>query len=166
MITIDYIGKGGVPKIPKSDYVILEQPLTLIKCYWSVIWVLQGTSLLFSRHFQVHSRLFTHTFQMLSQYLSWSSTFSLLVQYLLSTIPVISYFLSNFHNLSCHLPSIFPWFSRNCSSTFLVVTWYFSVSFPVPSDKCPGTFPVLLPYLQILSWSCFSTLLWLSVTFW
>ena len=27
MITIDYIGKG-VTKIPKSDYVILEQPLT------------------------------------------------------------------------------------------------------------------------------------------
>ena len=28
MITIDYIGRGGVQKKPKSDYVILEQPLT------------------------------------------------------------------------------------------------------------------------------------------
>ena len=27
-ITIDYIGRGGVTKILKSDYVILEQPLT------------------------------------------------------------------------------------------------------------------------------------------
>ena len=27
MITIDYIGRGGVTKSPKSDYVILEQPL-------------------------------------------------------------------------------------------------------------------------------------------
>ena len=30
MITIDYIGRGGVQKNPKSDYVILEQPLTHI----------------------------------------------------------------------------------------------------------------------------------------
>ena len=28
MITIDYIGGGGSQKNPKSDYVILEQPLT------------------------------------------------------------------------------------------------------------------------------------------
>ena len=27
MITIDYMG-GGVPQIQKSDYVILEQPIT------------------------------------------------------------------------------------------------------------------------------------------
>ena len=30
MITIDYIGRGGVTKIPKSDYVILEQPLIVL----------------------------------------------------------------------------------------------------------------------------------------
>ena len=30
MITFDYIGGRGVPKISKNDYVILEQPLMFI----------------------------------------------------------------------------------------------------------------------------------------
>ena len=62
MITFDYIGGRGVPKISKNDYVILEQPLMFIDEMKAIVVVgFEINQQIVERHFLVPQGFQTHS---------------------------------------------------------------------------------------------------------